>query len=1029
MVTGRIGLGWGGLALLLLACGCRQADDRPADYNYDVRPILADHCYSCHGPDPESREAGVRLHAQDGLYAPLREDSTRKVIVPGNAAASELVRRITHSDPQQRMPPPDAPHALTQAEITTLTRWVNEGAVWKPHWSHIPPQLPALPDVSRPSWVRNPIDRFVLARLEQERLKPSPEADRRTLIRRLYLDLIGLPPPVSEVRAFAVDPDPDAYEQLVDRLLKSAHFGERMAQHWLDLARYADTNGYSIDGGRHMWLWRDWVIDAFNANMPFDEFVIEQMAGDLLPDATAIQRVATGFHRNHMITHEGGTIPEENLVNYVADRVKTTSEVFLGLTFACAQCHDHKYDPITQRDYYRFFAFFNSVPERGLDGDGGVNAVPAMAAVTPLATQSEIRRIHASLDSLRALQQQTHPAESDWRQAERTELALLGKDLQLFTMPALKVTTPNSGFTGNTLPDGSVAIDRPGWLAAYNVLHRVPEDVSGLITGLRLVFYPEGESGVLGHGNEPLKASFAITSVHVQAGALPADQVDYHNAATIDRVTASHSHPDYPPEQILDDRRFSGWSPGAVRSRPTHLTLTFQTPLDASELSYMTVMVNFGMGQSMVARQWKAFAMTGHDDHAAYSDTVQRALTGELINEQLLRDTFYRRSEAAAPIRHAVANLEERLLVLTEAHPTMVMAASEAARPTHILYRGQYDQPLTPVESGVPGWMPQLPDSAGRLDLAHWLMDPSHPLTHRVTVNRFWQLLFGRGLVSTPADFGARGALPSHPDLLDWLAVTFAESGFDTKALLKTIVMSATYRQLSHASGVLQQRDPHNTLLARGPRFRLQAEFIRDQALAVSGLLVRRLGGPSVHPYQPPGLWKEVSHYGSTPATAQSFAQDHGEKLYRRSLYTYWKRTAPPPGMMIFDSPTREVCTITRELTNTPLQALVLLNDPQFVEAGRAFATFLLDEVPQEERITYAFEAATGRLPDAEDVKLLQARLDEELRVFTKDPSRAKALLSVGESPVSTRHDVAAQAAWTLVASALLNLSETITRS
>ena len=1029
MVIRRIGFGCGGLAVLLLFGGCRQMADRPVDYNYDVRPILADHCYSCHGPDPESRQADVQLHTQDGLYAPLRDDTSRKVIVPGNASTSELVRRITHSDPLQRMPPPEAPHALTPEEITTLTRWVNEGAVWKPHWSHIPAQLPALPDVSRPSWVRNPIDRFVLARLDQEQLKPSPEAHRRTLIRRLYLDLIGLPPPVSEVRDFAAASDPDAYEQLVDRLLKSAHFGERMAQHWLDLARYADTNGYSIDGGRHMWLWRDWVIDAFNANKPFDEFVIEQMAGDLLPDATEIQRIATGFHRNHMITHEGGTIPEENLVNYVADRVKTTSEVFLGLTFACAQCHDHKYDPISQRDYYRFFAFFNSVPERGLDGDGGINAVPAIEAVTPLATKSEIRRIRAGLDSLQELQQQPHPAESDWRQTERADLALLGKDLRLYPLPALKVTTPNSGFTGNTLSDGTVAIDRPGWLAAYNVLHRMPEDISGLITGLRLVFYPDDESGELGYGNDLLPGSFAITSVHVQAGGLPADQVDYHNAAAVAQVTASHFHPDYPPEQILDDRRQSGWSPGTVRSRPTHLTLTFQTPLDASEVSYVTVMVNFGMGQSMVARQWKAFAMTGHDDRAVYSDAVHRALTGELVDDQLLRDTFYQRSEAAAPIRHAIANLEERLSVLTETYPTMVMAPSEDPRPTHILYRGQYDQPLTSVEPGVPVWMPQLPDSAGRLALAHWLMDPSHPLTHRVTVNRFWQLLFGRGLVSTPADFGARGALPSHPDLLDWLAFTFAQSGFDTKALLKTIVMSATYRQQSRSSGALQQRDPHNALLARGPRFRLQAEFIRDQALAISGLLVRHLGGPSVHPYQPPGLWKEVSHYGSTPATAQSFAQDHGEKLYRRSLYTYWKRTAPPPGMMIFDSPTREVCTITRELTNTPLQALVLLNDPQFVEASRAFAMFLLDEVPHKERISYAFEAATGRLPDAEDVQRLQARLEEELQVFTRDPSRAKALLSVGESPVSTRHDIAAQAAWTLVASALLNLSETITRS
>lgn len=1017
------------LLLCLLAVGCARPDNRLVDYNYDVRPILADHCFACHGPDPESREAELSLHTQEGLYAPLRDDSARHIIVPGNPGASELVRRITHSDPQERMPPLEAPHALSQFEIETLTRWVDQGAQWKPHWSHIAPQLPGLPDVSRKSWPRNGIDHFVLARLDEERLNPSPEASRRTLIRRLYLDLTGLPPTVDEVRAFEKDKREDAYERLVDRLLESPHYGERMAQHWLDLARYADTNGYSIDGGRHMWLWRDWVIQAFNANMPFDEFVIEQMAGDLLPDATDTQRIATGFHRNHMITHEGGTIPEENLVNYVADRVKTSSEIFLGLTFACAQCHDHKYDPITQRDYYRFFAFFNSVPERGLDGDGGVNAVPTLEAVTPLSTQEEIAQVRSQLDSLRMLQQSPHPAEAVWQERERTQLETRGKNLQLHPLQSVKVTTPNSGFTGNTLPDGAVEIDQPAWLAAYNVLYSVPNDLSGTVSGLRLVFYPDSHSGELGHGSGPLQGSFAVTSVHIQAGMQPADQVDYHNAIGMERVTASRYHADYPPESILDDRRHAGWSPGIQRARPSHLTITFASPIDASEVSYLTVMVNFGMGQSLVARRWKAFALTGHDDGSTYSMDVERALTGESIDEQLLRDTFYQRASEAAPIRQAIANLEERLTVLTQAHPTMVMATADSTRPTHILYRGQYDQPLTPVSPGVPNWLPELPEATGRLELARWLMDPTHPLTGRVTVNRFWQLLFGRGLVSTPADFGARGALPSHPELLDWLTVEFAENGFDTKALLKTIVMSATYRQSSHTSDDLKLRDPENRLLARGPRFRLQAEFIRDQALAVSGLLVKRLGGPSVNPYQPPGLWKEVSHYGSTPATAQTFVQDSGEKLYRRSLYTYWKRTAPPPGMMIFDSPTREVCTVTRELTNTPLQALVLLNDPQYVEASRAFASLLLNEVPESERILFAYEAITGRVPDREDVERLQTRLTEEMREFAEDPRRAEALLNVGASPVSADHDQVEQAAWLIVANVLFNLSETITRS
>ena len=1013
--------------LLIFAAGCSPSGDDLVDYNYDVRPILADRCFNCHGPDPESREADLSLHTRDGLYASLRDDTTARVIVPGHPEVSELVRRITHPDPAERMPPEDAPFALTEKEIETLTRWVDQGAEWKPHWSHIPPELPAVGDVSRNSWVRNPVDSFVLARLDRERLDPSPEASRRTLIRRLSLDLTGLPPSVEDIRAFVTDDRPDAYERLVDRLLESPHYGERMAQHWLDLARYADTNGYSIDGGRHMWLWRDWVIHAFNTNMPFDDFVIDQMAGDLLPEATDAQRIATGFHRNHMITHEGGTIPEENLVNYVADRVKTTSEVFLGLTFACAQCHDHKYDPITQEDYYRFFAFFNSVPERGLDGDAGVNSIPVLETQTPLSTQEEISRVRSELSSMRAQLDRPHPAEPAWQARERARLTLRGQDLRLHPLQAEKVTTPNSGFTGNILPERIVEIDRPGWLGAYNVLLSVPSGIARPVTGIRLEFYPDAKSGALGHGQAPRENSFVVTSVHVQAGALPADQVDYHNAVGIANVTASSHHPDYPPGHILDDRRHNGWSPGA-RGK-AHLTLTFDQPVEAADAAYFTVMVNFGLGHTAVARQWRTFAMTGHDDGTSHSAEVQRALQSESENSSLLRQTFYASAPESAYLRHGIANLEERLTVLTEVHPTMVMAEADSARPTHILYRGLYDQPTTPVSAGIPSWLPPMPESSDRLELARWLMDPTHPLTTRVTVNQFWQLLFGRGLVSTPADFGARGALPSHPKLLDWLAITFAEGGFDVKALLKTMVMSTTYRQASATSESLRSRDPDNMLLARGPRFRLQAEFIRDQALLVSGLLEPRLGGPSVQPYQPPGLWKEISHYGSTPATAQTFVQDMGEKLYRRSLYTYWKRTAPPPAMMIFDSPTREVCTVFREQTNTPLQALVLLNDPQFVEASRAFAIQLLQEVPEADRLTYAFEAATGRLPDSEDLERLEQRLLEEMAVFSANPERAAALLSVGYSARNTDHDLAEQAAWTVVANVLLNLSETITRS
>ena len=1018
----------GPLLLTFVIAGCWQDTSPVVDYNYDIQPILADNCYACHGPDPESREAELSLHTEAGLYAPLRDDTTRHIIVPGNPDASELVRRITSKRPQKRMPPPEAQHALTDSEIQTLTRWVAQGAEWKPHWSLIPQKLPDLPRIRQRTWTENEIDHFILARLERDGLEPAGEADRRTLIRRLYLDLTGLPPSVEDVRAFVADNQPDAYERLVDQILASPHFGERMAVHWMDLARYADTNGYSIDGGRHMWLWRDWVIHAFNTNKPFDEFVIEQLAGDLLPQATDAQLIATGFHRNHMITHEGGTIPEENLVNYVADRVKTTGEVFLGLTFACAQCHDHKYDPITQRDYYRLFAFFNSVPEHGLDGNSGVNAVPGLEALSPLATQAEIEQVKADLATLRAETGRADPAQVIWEERERSLLNLRGQNLRLHPLQATKVTTPNSGYTGEVEPDGSVRINEPEDFAAYNVSLTVPKDLDAAITGLRIVFYPHNASGALGHGNGNLPESFVVTSVHIRAGPLPADQVDFHSTLGLARVTASHIHPDYAPENVLDDRRHNGWSPHSVRNAPAHLTLTFDKPLDAREAPHFTVMLNFGAGDQQVAKHFRVLAMEGVDDGTTLSEDVQYAL----INggrDALLRQVFYERAEETAPLRHAIANLEDRLRALTQPHPTMVMAATDVPSPTRILYRGQYDQPTDSVSPGVPSWLPPIQEDATRLDLAEWLVDPSHPLTARVTVNRFWQMLFGRGLVTTAADFGARGSLPTHPALLDWLAVTFVESGFNTKRLLKSMVMSATYRQSSRTTSDLLTRDPQNTLLARGPRFRLQAEFIRDQALAISGLLVSRLGGPSVHPYQPTGLWKEISHYGSTPATAQTFIQDHGEKLYRRSLYTYWKRTAPPPGMMVFDAPTREVCTVQRENTNTPLQALVLLNDPQFVEASRAFATRLLSTVPETERMVYAFEAVTGREPDREDRQRLETRLAEEIHVFEAEPARARAILNIGESSSASSSDLATHAAWTVVASLLFNLSETITRN
>ena len=1000
------------------------------DYNFDVVPILAQHCFNCHGPDPASRKAELALHTREGLFGELREDSSRFVVVAGEPDHSELFRRISAAGHEDRMPPPDeVPVGLSDYEIAVLERWIEQGATWKPHWAFIPPKRPGVPTSGVVG--RNAIDHFVAARLDREGLSLAAEADPRTLIRRLYLDLTGLPPDGIAMQAHL---EGDTYEVVVETLLASPHFGERMALHWLDLARFADTNGYSIDGGRHMWLWRDWLIHAFNSNMPYDAFIVEQLAGDMLPDATEASRVATGFHRNHMITHEGGTIPEENLTNYVVDRVKTSGEVFLGLTMACAQCHDHKYDPISQRDYYKLFAFFNTTGDRGLDGDAGINSVPSIDAYSMLATSDEDASVRRELARLESELRAESAMQASWERDMRRQLAERGRGLALHAMDAVKVTTPNSGYTGEIRRDGSVFIARPAGLAAYNVSLQLPA-MEAPVTGLRVVFYPSASGAALGHGRD-MNGAFVLTSLHITAGAVPSDQVDPHRTLGISRLTASAESAQYPARAALDERRTSGWSPHPHNRRQQHITATFDAPLNARDTPYVTVMLNFGAGSSLIAGHFRIFALEGKDDGHFLAEEVRRALEISPADrssrqQESVGNAFAAESEATAPLRYRIANLQKRLEVLTSAHPTMVMNSAPEPRRTFVLNRGQYDQPLEEVQPGVPSFLPPFEEEPTRLGLARWLVEADHPLTARVAVNRFWQLLFGKGLVATPADFGTRGDIPSHPELLDWLAVEFVESGYNVKDLLRLMVLSATYRQSASASPELLELDPDNRLLARGPRFRLQAEFIRDSALKISGLLVDRLGGPSVRPYQPPGLWKEISHYGSTPATAQVFVQDHGEDLYRRSLYTYWKRTAPPPAMLMFDAPTREVCTVRRETTNTPLQALVLLNDPQFVEASRAFAERILQEAGGSiaERISFAYEEATGQLPDEETAALLRRRLEEEYEAFRADPVGAAQYLDVGESARNRALETAEHAAWTLLASLLLNLSETITRS
>lgn len=1035
------------LAFLLWIAACGSPPAEPSveaqlaslgeiDYNFHVKPILSQNCYLCHGPDESSREADLRLDVADSAYA---VHDSLPAITPGDLEKSLLFHRINASDPDERMPPPEAHKELTSLEIAILERWIENGAPYKRHWSFIAPEQPPVPEVENVSWLRNDIDAFVLHRLEQEGIKPSTEADKRTLIRRLAFDLTGLPPTLEEIQTFEEDTSEEAYEKIVDHYLASKHFGERMAVHWMDLARYADTNGYSIDGGRHMWLWRDWVIDAFNKNLPYDDFVTEQLAGDLLPDPTEAQLIATGFNRNHMNTHEGGTIPEENLTNYVADRVKTTSEVFLGLTMACAQCHDHKFDPISQRDYFQFFAFFNTTSDKGLDGNSGVNSQPRYDAKTMLSDEAEIQALEAELATLEAIRAGEFPEQQTWENEQRQHLRTRGDNLAFNSIAPIKITTPNTSNTGVVQPDSSLFIEAGGYLAAYNVSAEIAQPNNSPITGIRIEFYPnDASNGYLGHNtSDNLKGGIVMTSLAISKGTIPSDQVDLYNLVPLSEVTASSTHPDYHPLNVLDERRINGWAPRESSfKQQQHFTATFEEPIDPDTFSHLTVMLNFGQGSNLIPSHFKIFAMTGTDDGTNIPENLQRALQTSssdrsAAESDALKHHFFETAEATRSLRHRIKNLEERLAVITESHSTMVMDVAPDPRETFILNRGQYDQPLEQVSANTLSILPPLEEDqeATRLDLAEWLTRPDHPLTARVTVNRFWQMLFGAGIVTTAADFGAQGSLPSHPELLDWLAVSFIDSGWDVKDLLKTIVMSATYQQQSHTPEKLLKQDPENTLLARGPRFRLQAEFIRDAALKTSGLLVDRIGGPSVKPYQPAGLWKEISHYGSTPATAQVFVQDHGEKLYRRSLYTYWKRTLPPPAMLTFDAPNREVCTVTREVTNTPMQALVLLNDPQFVEASRHFAKRIMKANPDDSaRLIMAFEMVLSRQPDLQEFSILQTRLADERAYYRDAPDKALAYLSVGDSERDASLPAEEHAAWTTVASMILNLSEAITR-
>jgi hypothetical protein len=1015
-------------AIVALAVASPAAS--PVDFDREVRPILSENCFQCHGPDEKARKARLRLDTREGAVG---EDG---VIVPGDAGGSPVIERVASEDAEKQMPPRKTGKRLTAQQIDTLRRWIDQGAKWSQHWAFVAPQRPPLPAVKDRGWVRNPIDHFVLARLEREGLAPSPEADRVTLIRRVTLDLTGLPPTPAEVDAFLADASPGAYERVVDRLLASPRYGERMAVEWLDAARYADTHGYHIDSGRDMTRWREWVIDAFNHNKPFDRFTVEQLAGDLLPNATLEQKVASGFNRNHMINFEGGAIPEEYLTAYIVDRVNTTATVWLGLTMACTQCHDHKYDPFTQKEFYQLYAFFNNVPESGLDGSKG-NAAPLLRTPTA-AQQARLDRIAAEIKGLEARVNGPLPAldaaQAEW---EKTAAGRVAK-IEWTALDPAELRSAGSATLTRQDDKSVLASGTNPTSDTYTVTAR-----TGLarVTAVRVEALPDDSLPAKGPGRSS-NGNIVLTDVRVVGAGKP---------VKVKAASADFSQKDYPVAHAIDGRADTGWAIHPEVGKPHFAVFELETPAAADKELELRVVLDFRshFGQHQLGR-FRLSVTDSPDPHGAnkLSPKVADALAvspEKRTDAQKAELRAYYRTQVSAEGKETQARLaklrQEQAEVERQVPTTMVMQEMPSPRDTFLLVRGQYDKKGEKVRAATPARLSPLPADApaNRLGLARWLVDPSHPLTARVTVNRYWQLYFGVGLVKTAEDFGVQGERPSHPELLDWLASEFmasperqrGESAWDVKALQRLIVTSATYRQSSKVVPSAVEKDPETRLLAFMPRLRLQAEFIRDQALAVSGLLNGEIGGKSVSPYQPPGLWEELaSREDGKNWTAQTYVQDHGKDLYRRGMYTFWKRTSPPPTLVTFDAPDRETCTVRRSRTNTPLQALILMNDPTYVEAARKLAERVMTEggTTADERIAFAFRVMVGRRPSERESAVLRQVYDAQLAKYRKDPGAAKKLLSVGESPRNEALDAAEVAAWAVVGNVLLNLDEALTR-
>ncbi len=986
------------------------------DFNRDVRPLLSENCFFCHGPDPNTRQADLRLDQHAGALA---------AIVPDQSHASELFARISSDDPDLKMPPPDSNRKLTKQQVETLRKWIDSGAKWGEHWSWVPLENPLVPDVAKNDsmMLHNPIDAFIQAKLVDKGILPSVPAERHRLLRRVTLDLTGVPPTSAEYERFLADHSPNAYENVVDQLLASPNFGERMAWDWLDAARYADTNGYQGDNERTMWPWRDWVINAFNSNMPYDQFTVWQLAGDLLPEATHEQKLATGFLRNHPINGEGGRIAEENRVDYVFDMAETTGTVWMGLTFNCCRCHDHKYDALLQKDYYALNAFFNQTPVTGGGGDPQTKPFLAVSTVTQQEQLEQLQQQLATLNGQLSEKQKSLAAQQpDWEAKTLAESASaeVWKPLEVLKLQAehqtLEEFNEQSIFASGENPNNDT----------YTVHAKTSQQ---LLTGIRLdVLKHESHfNGGLARSNS---GNFVLTEFEVAILNAGSDQ---RSPVIIKDAEATYEQGNLKVVTTFDGNPQTGWAvfAGKPVDREHAAVFRFESPVTLADGEQLVITlrhdsqhVNHNIGRFRLSATNAPQPMLTDGNQALLVALKTPVPDRTQAQTELLRITQHTADVELTKLEAELKEVQTRI----DSHDksiakVMVMEDMDKPRTTYILDRGLYTEQKTEVTAAVPESLPPLPSDvpANRLTLAQWLVSKENPLTARVTVNRFWQQLFGVGLVKTTEDFGVQAEIPIYLDLLNWLANDFVESGWDVKRFMKQVVMSQTYQQTSKVTAALLAIDPQNQYLARGPRYRLPSWMLRDQALAVSGLLVNRQGGPSVNVYQPPGVWEEAS-FGK-----KVYKQDHGDDLYRRSLYIFWRRIASPT--IFFDTAQRQSCEVKPYLTNTPLHALQILNDVTYVEASRMLAQLALqNENSDEQRLNFVFQRVLGRPVLPQEQSLLLAGLKRTQAHYKTNAEAVQAVLSSGESPRNMSLDSIDHASWTALCLAVLNLDETLSK-